>query len=57
MVDAPRISVNELHKRMEAGEDFTLIDTRLPAQNVADLNRSSYNWQHGYWRITGKEAN
>jgi hypothetical protein len=30
MVDAPRITVNELHKRMEAGEDFTLIDTRNP---------------------------
>lgn len=30
MVDAPRITVNELRKRMEAGEDFTLIDTRNP---------------------------
>jgi len=28
MVDAPRITVEDLRKRMEAGEDFTLIDTR-----------------------------
>lgn len=28
--EAPRISVNELKKRMEAGEDFTIIDTRNP---------------------------
>ena len=25
-----RISVDELHKRMQAGEDFTIIDTRNP---------------------------
>ena len=30
MVDAPRITVDELRKRMEAGEDFTIIDTRNP---------------------------
>lgn len=30
MVDAPRITVDDLRKRMEAGEDFTLIDTRNP---------------------------
>jgi sulfur-carrier protein adenylyltransferase/sulfurtransferase len=30
MVDAPRITVNDLRKRMEAGEDFVLIDTRNP---------------------------
>ncbi len=30
MVDAPRITVDELLKRMEAGEDFTVIDTRNP---------------------------
>jgi rhodanese-related sulfurtransferase len=28
MSEAPRISVNELKKRMDAGEDFTIIDTR-----------------------------
>jgi rhodanese-related sulfurtransferase len=30
MVDAPRITVDDLRKRMEAGEDFVLIDTRNP---------------------------
>ncbi len=30
MADAPRITVDELKKRMEAGEDFTLIDVRKP---------------------------
>jgi rhodanese-related sulfurtransferase len=30
MTDAPRITVNELKKRLDAGEDFTLIDTRNP---------------------------
>lgn len=30
MADAPRITVNELKKRMDAGEDFTLIDVRNP---------------------------
>ena len=28
MADAPRITVDELKRRMEAGEDFTLIDVR-----------------------------
>lgn len=28
MAEAPRITVAELKKRMEAGEDFTLIDVR-----------------------------
>jgi rhodanese-related sulfurtransferase len=28
MADAPRITVQELKKRMEAGEDFTIIDVR-----------------------------
>jgi rhodanese-related sulfurtransferase len=28
MPDAPRITVDELNRRMEAGEDFTVIDTR-----------------------------
>ena len=28
MADAPRITVEELKRRMEAGEDFTLIDVR-----------------------------
>ncbi len=28
MADAPRITVDELKGRMEAGEDFTLIDVR-----------------------------
>jgi rhodanese-related sulfurtransferase len=30
MADAPRITVDDLRKRMEAGEDFVLIDTRNP---------------------------
>ena len=28
MADAPRITVEELKRRMDAGEDFTLIDVR-----------------------------
>lgn len=30
MADAPRITVKELKRRMEAGEDFTIIDVRKP---------------------------
>ena len=30
MADAPRITAEELKKRMEAGEDFTFLDTRNP---------------------------
>jgi len=30
MADAPRITVEELKRRMDAGEDFTIIDTRNP---------------------------
>ena len=30
MADAPRIRVEGLKKRMEAGEDFTVIDVRNP---------------------------
>jgi rhodanese-related sulfurtransferase len=30
MVDAPRITVEELKRRMDAGEDFTVIDVRNP---------------------------
>jgi len=30
MADAPRITVDELKQRMDAGEDFTLIDVRNP---------------------------
>lgn len=30
MPEAPRITVNELKKRMDAGEDFTVIDVRNP---------------------------
>jgi rhodanese-related sulfurtransferase len=30
MADALRITVDELNRRMEAGEDFTLIDVRNP---------------------------
>lgn len=32
MTDAQRITVDELRKRMEAGEDFVLVDTRNPQQ-------------------------
>ena len=32
MLDTLRITVEELRKRMEAGEDFTIIDTRNPQQ-------------------------
>jgi rhodanese-related sulfurtransferase len=31
MADAPRITVEELKRRMDAGEDFTVIDVRNPA--------------------------
>ncbi len=31
MADAPRITVEELKKRLDAGEDFTVIDVRNPA--------------------------
>jgi rhodanese-related sulfurtransferase len=30
MADAPRITVEELKRRMDAGEDFTVIDIRNP---------------------------
>ena len=30
MAEAPRITVEELKRRMDAGEDFTVIDTRNP---------------------------
>jgi rhodanese-related sulfurtransferase len=30
MAEAPRITVEELKKRMDDGEDFTVIDTRNP---------------------------
>jgi len=30
MADAPRITAEELKRRMDAGEDFTLLDTRNP---------------------------
>jgi rhodanese-related sulfurtransferase len=30
MADAPRITVQDLKKRMDAGEDFTVIDIRNP---------------------------
>ena len=30
MAEAPRITVGDLKRRMEAGEDFTIVDTRNP---------------------------
>jgi rhodanese-related sulfurtransferase len=30
MADAPRITIQELKRRMNAGEDFTVIDVRNP---------------------------
>jgi len=30
MADAPRITVEQLKRRMDAGEDFTIIDVRNP---------------------------
>jgi rhodanese-related sulfurtransferase len=30
MADAPRITIEEVKKRIEAGEDFTVIDVRNP---------------------------
>ena len=30
MADVPRITAQELNRRMEAGEDFTIIDVRNP---------------------------
>ena len=32
MAETPRISVDELRKRMESGEDFTILDTRNPKE-------------------------
>ena len=32
MAVAPRITIDELRRRMEAGEDFTIIDVRDPAE-------------------------
>lgn len=29
-MDAPRITADDLKRRMDAGEDFTIIDTRNP---------------------------
>jgi hypothetical protein len=43
MPDDLRITVNELRKRMAAGEDFTFIDTRNPqawAQSVKITGRN-----------------
>ncbi len=37
MADDLRITIDELRKRMEAGEDFTIIDTRNP-QAWAEAN-------------------
>ena len=37
MADAPRITVQELKRRMDAGEDFTVIDVRNP-QAWAEAN-------------------
>lgn len=31
MPDAPRITAEELKRRIDSGEDFTIIDTRNPA--------------------------
>ena len=30
MADAPRMSVEELKRRMDAGEEFTIVDVRNP---------------------------
>lgn len=30
MSEAPRITIDELKRRMDAGEEFTIIDTRNP---------------------------
>lgn len=32
MAEAPRITATDLKKRMQAGEDFTVIDTRNPKE-------------------------
>lgn len=43
MADAPRITPDELNRRMAAGEEFTLIDARNPeawAQSDAMLPRA-----------------
>ena len=37
MADAPRITVQELKRRMDAGDDFTVIDVRNP-QAWAEAN-------------------
>ena len=40
MPNAPRITVDELKRRMEAGEDFTVIDTRNPKECGCHLTGS-----------------
>lgn len=45
MPDALRITVDELRKRMEAGEDFTVIDVRNPqawAQSDSKIPEAIY---------------
>ena len=32
MADAPRITIDELKRRMHAGEDFTILDVRNPTE-------------------------
>ena len=50
MVDAPRITVDDLHKRMEAGEDFTLIDTRNPQAWASDQRSCPALMKHSLGR-------
>jgi hypothetical protein len=54
MADAPRITVDELKRRMEAGEDFTLIDVvilRLGRNRTLCCQKRS-----GYRRTNSKKT-
>ena len=53
MADAPRITVEELKKRLEAGEDFTVIDVRNPTA-WAETDTAIPEAIRGHWTNSTK---
>jgi hypothetical protein len=57
MADAPRITVEELKKHLDAGEDFTVIDVRNPnawaETDTGYRKRSECRWTS--WKKTCPE--
>ena len=58
MADAPRITVDELKRRMDAEEDFTILDSRNPqAWAESDgmvpgaIRVPADEWKENLWRI------